>query len=167
MKTLLTTILIVLMIVTITTPCLTQEIEPEGLFGIHGTVWRKIGVEKLSEKTFGIDRGFYDGRVYGLKTTTTWGQLCYHSKDYYHDFLAISFYKYEISVGTSGADEWTIVEEGILFPLIGIGFVKESEYYLYCDRSECHGGWWSDPYYFLLIKVNNWWDFSQDCPNFE
>ena len=36
------TILVVLMTVMIATPCLAQEIEPEGIFSISGTEWRAI-----------------------------------------------------------------------------------------------------------------------------
>ena len=168
-----TTILIVLTIVTITTPCLALEIEPEGLFGIHGTVWRKIGVEKShvgeSEETFGIDRGFYDRRVYGLKRD----QFCSHNKDYYYYYglLAVIFYRYDSTTGFNSPfiDEYTIVEEGILFPLIGIGFVKVSEYYCeYYPYPSDDSVWeWYDPYYVLLIKVNNWWNPSRDYSNFE
>jgi len=163
MKTLLTIILIVLTIVTTTTYCLALEIDPEGLFGIHGTVWRKIGVWKTnidnSDEFFGIDRGFYDGRVYALKD-----QFCSHYSDYYYDLLTVSFYKY---VGIWFGDNniaYAISEKGILFPLIGIGFVKVSEHLEECEFMTCSGGWY-DPYYILLRKVNNWWHPSRDCPN--
>ena len=38
------TILVVIMVVMIATPCLAQEIEPDGLFSLEGTEWRRIGV---------------------------------------------------------------------------------------------------------------------------
>ena len=105
-----------------TVPCIAQELEPEGLFGIHGTVWRKIGVWQshfgYSEELFGIDRGFYDCRVYGLDRD----QWFWHKNDYYYDFLAGSFYKFRGVSGIYGGpyDEYIIVEKGILFLLIGI-----------------------------------------------
>ena len=38
------TILVVLMVAMVATPCLAQEIETEGLFSIEGTTWKCIGV---------------------------------------------------------------------------------------------------------------------------
>lgn len=85
-------------------------------------MWRKIGVWQshvgYSEELFGIDRGFYDCRVYGLDRD----QWFSHKNDYYYDFLAVSYYKFRGVSGIYGVpyDEYIIVEKGILFPLIGI-----------------------------------------------
>jgi len=156
-------ILVLVVLVVFVSPSLALEIDPEGLFGIHGTVWRKIGVWKTnidnSDEFFGIDRGFYDGRVYGLKD-----QFCSHYSDYYYDILTVSFYKYGSTWVDGNNIAYYISEVGILFPLIGIGFVEVSEHLQECEFNVCYGGWY-DPYYILLRKVNNWWHPSRDCPN--
>ena len=154
------TILAVYVVVIFTTPCIAQEIEPEGLSWIHGTVWRKVGVWKSyldeSGEMFGIERGFYSGNVYD------WAEGYCRRGESYYDLLIFSFYKYDISWW--GYRTWyTMVEEGILFPLIGVGFVQVREHELECEFMSCSEGWY-DPYYIPMIKVNNWWNPSTDCP---
>ena len=156
------TILAVFVVVMLTTPCFSQEVEPEKLSWIHGTVWRKVEVEKSyidkSGEMFGIYRGFYDGRVYGW-TDGYWG-----NRGSYEDFLIGSFYEYDTTL--FGYIAYSIVEEGIMFPLVGIGFVKVSEYIAECDFSSCADGWYPS-YYIHLRKVDNRWDPSIEGPSFD
>ena len=64
------TILVVLMIVLVATPCLAQEVETDGLFSLHGTVWEAlpIGVQifpfPFVWPTDDLQFGFYGGKVY-------------------------------------------------------------------------------------------------------
>ena len=39
------TILGILMVVMVATPCFAQEVEPDGLFSLDGTLWRYSGLE--------------------------------------------------------------------------------------------------------------------------
>ena len=60
-------ILIVLMVVFVTTPCFAQEVEPDGLFSIEGTLWNKCGIDYspgIPTQAGCIDIGFHQGTVY-------------------------------------------------------------------------------------------------------
>ena len=65
------TILAVLMVVMVSTPCLAQEIETDGLFSIEGTLWDVCDITiQLSlsiDQPFNVEcyrMGFYQGTVY-------------------------------------------------------------------------------------------------------
>ena len=72
------TILVVLAIVMVATPCLAQEIETDGLFSLHGTLWEAlpVGIQLVPFPWFqilpipeiwntdGLQFGFYGGEVY-------------------------------------------------------------------------------------------------------
>ena len=69
------TVLVVLMALVFATPCLAQEVEPDGLFSIEGTRWRTCGIsasiQLLGFQGFnfnigcsGTRYGFYEGKVY-------------------------------------------------------------------------------------------------------
>ena len=63
------TILVVLMAVMVATPCFAQEVKPEGIFSIEGTLWQSLptGVQLLPFPSLvPIDWvfGFYGGEVY-------------------------------------------------------------------------------------------------------
>ena len=65
------TILVVLMVLMIATPCIAQEIEPEGMFSIEGTLWTTCGIPFFTTPPFVwlpkcYNMGFYEGAVYGL-----------------------------------------------------------------------------------------------------
>ena len=62
-------ILVVLMAVMIATPCFAQEVEPEGLFSVNGTLWGSCEIGFVSILPFvgihcGVLCGFYQGTVY-------------------------------------------------------------------------------------------------------
>jgi len=85
------TILILLIVVMIATPCLAQELEPEGIFSIEETGWAAIGIaynSSESPKVFMIRDSirFYQGEVYDYCTT---GPSLPHLKCYPNPF-----YKY-------------------------------------------------------------------------
>ena len=62
------TILVLLMAVMIATPCFAQEVEPEGLFSVDGTLWIWCEVGFASYRPFFStnwrELGFYKGKVY-------------------------------------------------------------------------------------------------------
>ena len=103
------TILVILIAVMISTPCLAQEVEPDGIFSLHGTVWQEyLGITILPIPGPGFDptgneRYFYGGRVYN-----SWGSYM----GSYVDLLAFSF---------SFSYYFLIYEIGIWFPAVGIG----------------------------------------------
>ena len=84
------TILAVLMIVIVATPCLAQEVELDGIFSIEGTLWRgcKIGFFTLFPFIpipFAIcppgSLGFYEGTVYACHEMEN-GTTCYPSPNF-------------------------------------------------------------------------------------
>jgi hypothetical protein len=66
-------ILVALIAVMLTTPCFAQEVEPEGIFSVDGTLWGQC--EIVFNTTWGPffsmncdkELGFYQGKVYGCK----------------------------------------------------------------------------------------------------
>ena len=63
------TILLVLMAVILATPCIAQEIEPEGILSIDGTLWNTCSRGFSSEPPFSytdceMEIGFYERRQY-------------------------------------------------------------------------------------------------------
>ena len=58
------TILLVLMAIMISTTCFAQEIEPEGLLGVDGTLWQSVKSFGNVDYTFKITYGFVNGQVY-------------------------------------------------------------------------------------------------------
>ena len=61
------TILVVLMVLMVSTPCLAQEVEPDGIFSIGGTLWEATYI--FPPEYWGghmSEIGFYKGEVYGL-----------------------------------------------------------------------------------------------------
>lgn len=65
-------ILVILMLVMTATPCLAQEIEPEGMFSLDGTRWRGLAIAFFPFPPFVIVGteyiGFYNGKVYGYRS---------------------------------------------------------------------------------------------------
>jgi hypothetical protein len=64
------TILVVLMVALVTTPCLAQEVETDGIFSIEGTLWRVCGIGISDEQLLNIgcyEMGFDQGTVYSNK----------------------------------------------------------------------------------------------------
>jgi hypothetical protein len=67
------TILVILMAIMTATPCLAQEIEPEGIFSIEGTAWEVHGIYNTHLILFLYLRhqiNFHNGKAY-LCTDTT------------------------------------------------------------------------------------------------
>lgn len=116
------TILAVLMAVMIATPCLAQEVEPEGMFSIEGTLWETlpIGLQILPFPFIwpmnDLQIGFYGGEVY------LDGSKRFVENSFYADMLVCSVFSgsyKNTSIGYVGSSVWY---SGILQP-VGIGMV--------------------------------------------
>ena len=56
-------ILVVLISVMLATPCFAQEVEPEGMFSLEGTLWVKLEKNEMDSYT-----GFNGGEIYSIGT---------------------------------------------------------------------------------------------------
>ena len=90
-------ILVILMAIMIATPCLAQEIEPEGIFSIEGTLWSitSIGVSILLPFVGIVNSnlGFYQGEAYRYSTD---GYASRMGESFYIDYpvVSIAFFSY-------------------------------------------------------------------------
>jgi hypothetical protein len=114
------TILVVLMALMIATPCFAQEVEPEGIFSIEGTLWQTLptGVQILpSPSLVSLDwgLGFYKGEVYAL------GGYWRLDDSLYIDMLVCSAFW---ARGGNSITAPSVMYSGILQPT-GIGIVVE------------------------------------------
>ena len=106
------TILVVLMVVIVTTPCFAQEVEPDGIFSLNRTLWLLVAFGGGNQ----INYGFYQGDVYIQEFGYPDIDKCTLLEDSsYLDLLAVSFFKIDYySVSRA--------EYGIMYPL-GIGMM--------------------------------------------
>ena len=85
-------VLIVLMVALVATPCFAQEVEPDGMFSIEGTLWRSHEILFFTFPPFVIvgsdEMGFYKGKVYYYKTYG--GQYFPIERSSYIDLLMVS-----------------------------------------------------------------------------
>jgi len=124
----------------VSAPCLAQEVEPEGIFSLHGTEWWWVPLGGGGGNFYSFC--FYKGDVYERVFNNYAGiDNCYLLEDsFYLNLLTVSFFKV--------ASAWYIAY-GIMQPLLGIGvtFFHNTE-----DIPPC----------MLLIKIScNW--IPQDC----
>jgi hypothetical protein len=144
-------ILVVLMVVMVATPCFAQEIEPEGIFSLHGTKWQElpIGLQIFPPGRYPTDEeryGFYRGTVY-LTEFNYPGDI-----SFYIDLLVCSVFIFRPHYGIGGG--WRDTRFGILQPG-GIGIMLT---------------YWGQPQMLisLLIKTDNNWkppEFVSISPN--
>ena len=114
-------ILVMLLVVIVATPCLAQEIEPDGLFSIAGTEWRRIGVKIIWRPSYTSEPfiSLYDETVYftdrSIETSTgNIGILQYAFP--YLDFLVFSV-------------AWSqLFEIMVLQPTLGVGMFSFIDY---------------------------------------
>jgi len=114
------TILVMLMVVIIVTPCFAQEIGPEGIFSLHGTKWVSTVLVKSPEWVEGVKHeiGFYNGQVYSYCYFTT---LCKpRGISHYYDFQFFSTFVEFYTLHHVGF-EGMIFSLGILYPKLGTG----------------------------------------------
>jgi len=97
------TILVMLMVLMISTPCL-AEVEPDGLFSIEKTLWE-------SDRSY---YGFYQGTVYRCNYDMGAFLCSEMDNSFYIDLFLVSIF-----TGTFNSS-------GILFPLSGIGVLYDS-----------------------------------------
>jgi hypothetical protein len=90
------TILVVLMAVMAATPCLAQEVETDGIFSLHGTVWQALPIKLqilpypwiVPDPTL-PSFWFYDGKVYRGGNPVI--------DSFYIDMLVCSIFGYRLS----------------------------------------------------------------------
>jgi hypothetical protein len=108
-------ILAVLMVLIIITPCLAENVKPDGMYSIEGTLWAIAGED---DQYF----AFYEGNVH----IAIGSNLCIEiMSSSYQDFIIFSLFNYETEVSVTNASD-KIKCMGILFPLLGIGFAMEN-----------------------------------------
>jgi hypothetical protein len=110
------TILSLVVVLVFASTALAQGIEPEGLFRLEGTLWS--ATMKGEDLEF-MRVGFFQGKVYW----TGFGGCLYFRSSTYHDFLIFSVYEYHADIYN---DPGYLQGKGILFPLFGIGFEKQT-----------------------------------------
>jgi hypothetical protein len=119
------TIIAVCLVLMVTTPCLAQEVELDGIFSIEGTVWQTlpIGLQIFPfpwlEPDHDLQFGFYGGEVYP--------DLQSVNKSFYMDMLLFSIFGTDYSMSTPPGAVSTSAYFGIVQP-IGIGTVIVSSY---------------------------------------
>ncbi|MCK5010301.1 MAG: hypothetical protein KAS98_07440 [Deltaproteobacteria bacterium] len=117
-------ILVVLMVVMIATPCLAQEIEPEGILSIDGTLWQAlpIGIQIFPLPqiwtTNDLKFGIYGGKVYLYDLR--------RESSFYVDILGLGVFYIE---GTTAAGGHRRPSYFGLLQSIGIGMVVEIQPY--------------------------------------
>ena len=116
------TILIALIVLLVSSPCFAQEVETDGLFSLHGTLW-KVFISEHSVMSEWM--GFYEGGVYPVSNNDidSYGEQTYLYEPLwvsydgnYVDFGVVSIFWAKI---VSVAQE---IHYGIMQP-IGIGMV--------------------------------------------
>ena len=135
------TILAVLIVAMIATPCFAQKIEPDGLFSIEGTLWNvcRIGIKSRPPYFYPPEcnsMGFHNGNLYSCYET---GCSDAYSRGFYIDSPVLS-----IAFNPPGLDLY------VMQPTSGIGL------YLH---SGCGGGYGVTCYFLIgmMLKVENNW----------
>ena len=144
------TILAVLMVVLVATPCFAQEVEPDGLFSIEGTEWNvcRLGIQRIEGKW-----NPYPPECYTLKFANGSIEQCFeknrcrfHAAWTYIDSPVLSI-AYTSNYGmTSRADNSPLY---VMQPTVGMGITT--------TLGECEGG---TTCYFLIgimFKVEDHW----------
>jgi hypothetical protein len=119
------TIIVVLMVVLVATPCLAQEVETDGLFSLDGTQWRGLPIggyllpiPLLPFPIFyfeGWQWGFYGGEVYPIVGGAA-------TNSFYIDMMVASIFMYKDEIGTYTFGSGIVIGFGIMQP-IGLGIV--------------------------------------------
>ena len=138
------TVLVVLMVALVSTPCLAQEIKPDGIFSLHGTTWLLI-TSYPAKMVHARYLGFYEGKVFWSRDSARWDECQDVYPSFYVDLLAISYSTYKMGGGGGAELFW-----GIMSPLgFGVGFMIEVMGALKPEF------FW--PYLVITIKTNNNW----------
>lgn len=109
-------ILVVLMVIMVATPCFAQELEPEGIFSIEGTVWRATYIFPLIDWMHFDDIGFYGGSVY-WRDPKVWVQW---PNSFYVNALVASF--------STARDPYGFIISTCVMQPLGIGVITNIGY---------------------------------------
>jgi hypothetical protein len=143
------TILVILMAVMIATPCLAQEVEPEGLFSLNGTLWNICSIAFFPEPIMppfveiacGEEMGFYQGKAYNSSLDS----------GYYIDLGVVSI-AYGMSIG-GDTNRYILA---IMQPAIGFGVESVVLFHHWCGKYGC-----AIPFFGYVIgimhKINDNW----------
>ena len=112
------TILVVLMVALIVTPCFAQEVEPDGLFSVERTKWLVTYIEP-DKARFSHYCGFYGGKVY----TESEGEWVKNDDSFYIDLIAVCFFARHYPPNRPWP--YSYFYNGVMTPL-GIGIAFES-----------------------------------------
>ena len=137
------TILLLLLVIMVATPCFADKVEPDGLFRLEETLW-EIDAGGDAEWEF-LQIGFYQGSIYWVRPDSCF----FFGSSSYKDFLIFSIFEY--FVDTPGEDY--IKGNGILLPFWKIGFFRHTWY-----QGEEEPIW-----NFPLKKITDSWIPSTDC----
>ena len=100
------TVLKVIILVMLATPCLAEEAVPEWMDAMHGTRWISTCHTKPYDCTF----AFYDGNVYGLES---WGLCWIMGVKYYGELPFVTLYPRH--------NESSLKNIAMFQPMIGLG----------------------------------------------
>ena len=129
-------ILVVFITFTFSVPCIAEGIKPNGLFGLHGTLWALPMPQRAHILHEAIHFAFYDGTLY----TVADSECVFLPSSSYTDFLFFSVFQVEYE---------DTVANGLLSSLLGIGCVTG---YLTGERLQL-----------LLKKESDGWMPPEDC----
>jgi len=145
------TLLVLLMMLVVTTPCFAQEVEPEGFFTLEGTLWVTLEKNEMDSYT-----GFHGGEIYRIGTVQfpapveecspvsdfPGNDVCFYST---LPLFAMFYYDYVTMSKTH--------VYGFMLPHLSIGF----KFY----PSQFYGH--PFPYVDVLIKVDSNWVPPEMC----
>jgi hypothetical protein len=160
------TILAVLMILTIATPCFAQDEKPDKPFSIEGTQWQSLPIGMIIFPITAVgpidpyEVGFYDGKVYFHGYI--YGGFQYEPADekrsFYMDMLVASIFMYSGRNCQMSDGCWDYIVFGIMQP-IGVGVMTTSNGVPIPDSVGAA----------ILVKTNDNWvpeeDVSRIYPN--
>jgi hypothetical protein len=132
-------IIFAIMAVMVATPCLAQEIEPEGMLSIEGTRWIMIPSQGFGSYYV----GFYQRKAYFLSDNGATVSCSISTESFYVDLLVVSLF-----IDNTSNE---LVYYGILQPM-GFGIL------IFYDKPP-------NPFlgFVVLIKVDNNWKPPPEC----
>ena len=142
------TILVMLMVLMVSTPCLT-EVELDSLFSLHGTKWKATIIFPETTLVYIDHLGFYEGKIYRTNESGDYCSITFPPElSFYLDLPGVS-----LCLLIEGGGGGSGIFSGIMSPLgFGVGFLYSK------------GTFKPAKYFFLhLTKVNDNWILSPEC----
>ena len=116
------TILALLIVALIATPCLGQEVESDGLFSLHGTKWVPLTAILILPFPWVFPPNFEDDFAYGFHSGVVYPGLSsrFITTSFYVDMIVASFFMYRAIDTEPYHPGFEAISFGILQP-IGVG----------------------------------------------